>query len=93
MAGITGSDLNAVNRRMASVAGHLIPDQTRPGNGIALSNCSSGLNDSYHRVHGEVPTHAPQWKKCNDLEKEFTDIIYEKAVGEGIAKVRLLYGV
>ncbi|KZV24422.1 1,4-Dihydroxy-2-naphthoyl-CoA synthase, peroxisomal-like [Dorcoceras hygrometricum] len=89
MAGITGSDVNAVNRRMASIAGHLIPDQALPGNSLALSNCSSGLNDSYHRVHGEVPTHAPQWKKCNDSGKEFTDIIYEKAVGEGIAKITI----
>lgn len=46
------------------------------------------MNDSYHRIHGEVPSHIPVWKISSDESgKEFTDIIYEKAEGEAIAKV------
>ncbi|KAI3452729.1 hypothetical protein Pfo_009393 [Paulownia fortunei] len=93
MAGMTGKDAETVNRRMASVAGHLIP-ATQSLNwkdkSIGLSNCSSGFDDTYHRVHGEVPTHIPEWKPAlDDSGKEFTDIIYEKAVGEGIAKITI----
>lgn len=85
--GMTNKDLEIINRRMASVAGHLIPAQTgNRNNNIGLSNCSSGIDDTYHRVHGEVPTHIPEWKPAfDDSGKPFTDIIYEKA--EGIAKV------
>lgn len=49
------------------------------------------MDDSYHRKHGEVPTHEPIWRRaCDESGKEFTDIIYEKAEGEGIAKVCVL---
>lgn len=87
-----GKDLETVNRRMASFAGHLIPAQTlnSNNNSIAASNCSSRFNDTYHRVHGEVSTHIPVWKPAlDDSGKEFVDILYEKAAGEGIAKVFL----
>ncbi|KAL6577883.1 hypothetical protein OROMI_010211 [Orobanche minor] len=94
MAGMTRKDAEIINRRMASVARHLIPaqyqDPNNNSNFISGSNCSSGFNDSYHRVNGEVPTHNPEWKPALDESgKEFTDIIYEKAVGEGIAKITI----
>ncbi|KAL6543648.1 hypothetical protein OROGR_010145 [Orobanche gracilis] len=94
MAGMTRKDAEIINRRMASVARHLIPAQYQDPNNnrniISGSNCSSGFNDSYHRVNGEVPTHNPEWKPALDESgKEFTDIIYEKAVGEGIAKITI----
>jgi hypothetical protein len=45
-------------------------------------------------VHGDVPSEPPEWRAATDASgKEFVDIIYEKAVGEGIAKVRLLSSV
>ncbi|GLU03097.1 hypothetical protein SLE2022_203150 [Rubroshorea leprosula] len=48
------------------------------------------MNDSYHRTHGEVSGHQVVWKAAvDDSGKEFTDIIYEKAVGEGIAKITI----
>ncbi|XP_028099710.1 1,4-dihydroxy-2-naphthoyl-CoA synthase, peroxisomal-like [Camellia sinensis] len=49
------------------------------------------MNNRYHRIHGEVPTHDPIWRlvDCDDNGKEFTDMVYEKAVGEPIAKVTL----
>jgi hypothetical protein len=41
-------------------------------------------------VHGDVASEPPEWRAATDESgKEFVDIIYEKAVGEGIAKVRL----
>lgn len=92
MAGISAKDLEIMNRRLASVANHLMPttnsslaQQFAP---IGLTNCSSSMNDNYHKVHGDVSTHEPEWRICCDESgKEYTDIIYEKAVGEGIAKV------
>ncbi|KAL0296993.1 UNVERIFIED_CONTAM: 1,4-dihydroxy-2-naphthoyl-CoA synthase, peroxisomal [Sesamum radiatum] len=92
MAGMTGKEFEAINRRMASLAGHLLPAQGagNPSASIALSNCSSQFDDTYHRVHGDVPSHIPEWKPALDESgKEFIDIIYEKAVGEGIAKITI----
>ncbi|QHO15748.1 1,4-dihydroxy-2-naphthoyl-CoA synthase, peroxisomal [Arachis hypogaea] len=46
----------------------------------------------YERVHGDVPSHDIVWRVITsdvDSDKEFTDIIYEKAVGEGIAKISI----
>ncbi|KAL0372383.1 UNVERIFIED_CONTAM: 1,4-dihydroxy-2-naphthoyl-CoA synthase, peroxisomal [Sesamum calycinum] len=64
MAGMTGKEFEAINRRMASLAGHLLPAQGagNPSASIALSNCSSQFDDTYHRVHGDVPSHIPEWK-------------------------------
>ncbi|KAK4399720.1 1,4-dihydroxy-2-naphthoyl-CoA synthase, peroxisomal [Sesamum angolense] len=92
MAGMTGKEFEAINRRMASLAGHLLPAQGagNPSASIALSNCSAQFDDTYHRVHGDVPSHIPEWKPALDESgKEFIDIIYEKAVGEGIAKITI----
>lgn len=79
---------------MACVTNHLIliPENmgSSPGTvGLSNNSSSSSMNDSYHRIHGEVPTHQVVWRTCcDDSDKDFTDIIYEKAVGEEIAKVR-----
>lgn len=87
MAESTDKDLmNRVNRRMASISKHLTPTNPLPSS-ITLSHTSS-MDDSYHRTHGQVPTHPVVWEAAIDESgKEFTDIIYEKSVGEGIAKV------
>ncbi|EYU22501.1 hypothetical protein ABFS82_05G017000 [Erythranthe guttata] len=95
MAEMLGKDFQTVNRRIASVAGHLIPSQNPNQNHtttttIAAANCSSGFDDTYHRVHGQVPTHIPEWTPAmDDAGAAFTDILYEKAVGEGIAKITI----
>lgn len=45
-------------------------------------------------MHGDVPSEPPEWRAATDESgKEFVDIVYEKAVGEGIAKVRFLSSV
>ncbi|XP_031500787.1 1,4-dihydroxy-2-naphthoyl-CoA synthase, peroxisomal isoform X3 [Nymphaea colorata] len=72
--------------RISSITNHLVPPlvpQVRPSN----ASKSEGEGDSYHRIHGEVSSAKVIWRVCSDKEgPEFTDIIYEKAVGEGIAK-------
>lgn len=93
MAGID-ANANATRRRLASVSNHLAPPARwapSTGGSIGLCNCSGPINDSYHRIHGQVPTHEPVWRAvtCDDNGKEFTDIIYEKAVGEAIAKITI----
>lgn len=86
---------DSARRRIASIANHIMPahpSQSQQRNTIAIVDCSSSMNDSFHRVHGEVPTHIPVWTPArDDSGKEYTDIIYEKAVGEGIAKVSIQY--
>ncbi|XP_031277038.1 1,4-dihydroxy-2-naphthoyl-CoA synthase, peroxisomal isoform X2 [Pistacia vera] len=89
MAQVSEKELNSMRRRVVTVANHLVPV-------IASSNCESivlsnaSMNDSYHRIHGEVPTHDVVWRIAFDESgKEFTDIIYEKAVDEGIAKITI----
>ncbi|XP_040373853.1 1,4-dihydroxy-2-naphthoyl-CoA synthase, peroxisomal isoform X2 [Rosa chinensis] len=80
--------MNRVNRRMASISNHLTPINSIP-NSITLSHTSS-MDDSYHGTHGQVPTHQVVWEAAVDESgKEFTDIIYEKSVGEGIAKITI----
>lgn len=78
---------NTITRRVASISSHLVPiPQTPNPDSIHLSSAS--IDDSYHRKHGTVSTHPVVWSKAGDeFGKEFTDIIYEKAVGEAIAKV------
>ncbi|XP_022151112.1 1,4-dihydroxy-2-naphthoyl-CoA synthase, peroxisomal [Momordica charantia] len=80
---------NTMRRRMASISSHLSPISPAPNRDlIRLSGAS--MNDSYHRKHGAVPTHPVVWRiSGDDSGQEFTDIIYEKAVGEAIAKITI----
>jgi len=91
---------DAAGRRLARVAAHLVPSSSFPVTHATVpplapsstaASSSSPARDSYRRVHGDVPSEPPEWRAATDESgKEFIDIIYEKAVGEGIAKVRLL---
>ncbi|KAH9773214.1 hypothetical protein KPL71_013271 [Citrus sinensis] len=66
---------------MTAVANHLVPVISSESNSgfIGLNNAS--MNDSYHRIHGEVPSHDVVWRiACDESGTEFTDIIYEKAI-------------
>ncbi|KGN51798.1 1,4-dihydroxy-2-naphthoyl-CoA synthase, peroxisomal [Cucumis sativus] len=80
---------NTITRRVASISSHLVPiPQTPNPDSIHLSSAS--IDDSYHRKHGTVSTLPVVWSKAGDeFGKEFTDIIYEKAVGEAIAKITI----
>ncbi|PHT27408.1 1,4-dihydroxy-2-naphthoyl-CoA synthase [Capsicum baccatum] len=87
-------DLNTMRRRVASVAYHLLPVVPSVQNvvfSIESSNCTSSMNDNYHKIHGEVSNHEPVWRliSSDDSGGDFTDIIYEKAVDESIAKITI----
>ncbi|KAI3974227.1 hypothetical protein MKX01_033478 [Papaver californicum] len=89
---ISEKDMKNVERRIGFVANHINPS-TNGSNSVSCSSIkmnNPSMNDSYHRVHGEVPIHEVVWRTaCDDLGIEFTDIIYEKYVGEGIAKITI----
>lgn len=92
MAQVSGKEIDAMRRRVASVANHLIHGRSVPDpKAYSLELCNNAsTNDSYHRVHGEVPSHDVVWRvACDEFGKEFNDIIYEKAVGEAIAKITI----
>lgn len=85
-------ELGSASRRISVVTNHLIPIGFSPTRVDSVELCSaSSMDDSFHKVHGEVPTHEVVWKKAEFFgdgdNKEFVDIIYEKALDEGIAKV------
>jgi naphthoate synthase len=90
--------MDAAGRRLARVAAHLAPSSFPvthaaapplvPAPTAASSSSSSPAGDSYRRVHGDVSAEPPEWRAATDESgKEFVDIIYEKSVNEGIAKV------
>ncbi|TVU35659.1 hypothetical protein EJB05_17560, partial [Eragrostis curvula] len=91
--------MDAAERRLARVASHLAPSlplrtlATAPPLAAlptAASSSSSPAGDSYRRVHGDVPSEPPEWRAATDESgKAFVDIIYEKAAGEGIAKITI----
>ncbi|XP_057948885.1 1,4-dihydroxy-2-naphthoyl-CoA synthase, peroxisomal isoform X2 [Malania oleifera] len=88
-------DINAARRRLAAVANHLmVPAHPAVPNRSSIVSCANAAsaNDSYRRVHGEVPDHEAVWRvvaRGDESGEEFTDIVYEKAVGEGIAKITI----
>ena len=89
MADVSGKDLRTAGRRIARIAHHLLPLATPPPRPLPIQRSVASANDSYRRVHGEVSTREATWiPACDESGKEYTDIIYEKAVGEGIAKVK-----
>ncbi|KAG7588161.1 ClpP/crotonase-like domain superfamily [Arabidopsis suecica] len=87
-------ELGSASRRISVVTNHLIPIGFNPTRVDSVELCSaSSIDDSFHKVHGEVPTHEVVWKKAEFFgdgdNKEFVDIIYEKALDEGIAKITI----
>ncbi|EFN52039.1 hypothetical protein CHLNCDRAFT_139232 [Chlorella variabilis] len=51
---------------------------------------ATGRPSSYARVHGEVSRAPAQWRRIDTVAKEeLREVRYEKAVGEGIAKVTI----
>lgn len=92
MAEVAAKNLDTMRRRVASVANHLAPVRPSANSGaVELTTASSSMSNSYHRIHGEVPSHPVVWRTARDEDsgKDFVDIIYEKAVGEGIAKITI----
>ncbi|KAK3223368.1 hypothetical protein Dsin_010393 [Dipteronia sinensis] len=92
MARVSEKELSSVKRRISSVTNHLFPSNSGSNSVSVGLNNASAMSDSYHRIHGEVPSHDVVWRivaSDDESGKEFTDIIYEKADGEGIAKITI----
>lgn len=97
------NELKIAERRMANISNHLIPpphchSHFSPMVNLALASSREGTNDKnkidrYRLIHGEVETGEAEWRPatCTDdgAGKPFIDIIYEKAIGEGIAKITI----
>lgn len=87
-------------RRLQQIAQQVAPSQTpqleRSRTSAAASSSSpssyasaSGQPNSYARVHGQVSRAPAIWRSIPVVcKEELQDVKYEKAVGEGIAKVR-----
>jgi hypothetical protein len=90
-------DESAGSRRLAVLARQLeaapasgSPAVQRAGAAAGSSAYASatGQPSSYARVHGEVSRSPAQWRPIRSVAKEeLVDVKYEKAAGEGIAKV------
>lgn len=51
---------------------------------------ATGAPNSYARVHGDVSRAPARWRSIPSVAKEqLTDVVYEKAEGEGIAKITI----
>lgn len=84
--------MSSAERRMTHVANHILLQNRSPISStvpsLSPSPVSANSTDTYQRVHGEVSIEPVTWiASCDEYGKEFTDIVYEKADGEGIAKV------
>ncbi|KAM6589312.1 hypothetical protein CsatA_011917 [Cannabis sativa] len=87
---VSEKELNTMRRRMAFVANHLVSGHSDHPNPNSIGLSTTSMNDRYHKIHGEVSTHPVVWKTASDDSgKDFVDIIYEKAVDEGIAKITI----
>ncbi|GLJ48753.1 hypothetical protein SUGI_1028120 [Cryptomeria japonica] len=84
--------------RLAMVSMHLMPPQRSGVQQVPAysSSSSSSLKvnkreSKYEKVHGDVSSESVSWRLCTPCDNgpPFTDIIYEKANGEGIAKVNV----
>ncbi|GFR46797.1 hypothetical protein Agub_g8429 [Astrephomene gubernaculifera] len=72
----------------------LVTRQNTAGAETSNTNTSyasvDGRPNSYGRVHGSVSREPAKWRRIPVVSREeLTDVIYEKAVGEGIAKITI----
>jgi naphthoate synthase len=81
----------SAQRRLARVAAHLAPSlplAVVPAvTHYPTASASSPTVDSYNHVHGDVSSEPSDWRAVTDESgKPFVDVIYEKAVEEGICQ-------
>ena len=89
-------------RRIATIAGHLQPLESpvneipQPGNTQVFAaqhtaaKQEAAINSSYAKVHGEVSEEPASWTGIPAVQKTaLQEVIYQKAVREGIAKVSI----
>ncbi|XP_020594845.1 1,4-dihydroxy-2-naphthoyl-CoA synthase, peroxisomal-like, partial [Phalaenopsis equestris] len=78
-----------MKRRIANLNNHFLPVTYSFSASRSISSSPASAEDSYRRIHGEVSAEAAVWRPALDESGKFTDILYEKAVGEGIAKITI----
>ena len=86
------------SRRIAAVARHLQPDGASSSAAEVDGHClhmqataAAASPSSYAKVHGAVSRDAATWTEIPVVQKQtLTEVIYQKAADEGIAKVGLL---
>jgi naphthoate synthase len=89
-------------RRIATIAGHLQPLESpvneipQPGNTQVsaaqhtAAKQEAAIKSSYAKVHGEVSEEPASWTGIPAVQKTaLQEVIYQKAVREGIAKVSI----
>ncbi|KAL0044141.1 hypothetical protein WJX82_000402 [Trebouxia sp. C0006] len=89
-------------RRIATIAGHLQPLESpvneipQPGNTQVFAaqhtaaKQEAAINSSYAKVHGEVSEEPASWTGIPAVQKTaLQEVIYQKAVREGIAKITI----
>ncbi|PKA66578.1 1,4-Dihydroxy-2-naphthoyl-CoA synthase, peroxisomal [Apostasia shenzhenica] len=82
--------LITLERRMNNLSNHLLPIPLAFSQTRWFGPAPAAAQDRYQLVHGEVSAEAAVWTPALDESgKEFTDILYEKAAGEGIAKITI----
>ena len=85
-------------RRIATVARHLLPEDavsSQSGNNLHLHSLpalqpqnTAAEQSSYAKVHGVVSRQAAKWTQIPAVQRhDLSEVIYEKAADEGIAKV------
>ncbi|XP_021744623.1 1,4-dihydroxy-2-naphthoyl-CoA synthase, peroxisomal-like [Chenopodium quinoa] len=95
MSRIENEELKIARRRLAKVANHVNPEivthsKSHQLHQSSISLSATSMNDNYHKVHGQVSADPVVWKAATDDSGiDFIDIIYEKAVGEAIAKITI----
>ncbi|KAJ6847619.1 uncharacterized protein M6B38_276720 [Iris pallida] len=88
------SSRRTMERRFSNLINHFLPMAPSHSHSYSsphqISASLASGDDSYRRVHGEVELRPAEWRpSCDESGKDFVDIIYEKAVGEGIAKITI----
>lgn len=85
-------------RRIATVARHLLPNDTfssQSGRGVRLDSSpalqpqnTAAEHSSYAKVHGAVSRKPAEWTHIPTVQRQdLSEVVYEKARDEGIAKV------
>ncbi|KAI0516194.1 hypothetical protein KFK09_008866 [Dendrobium nobile] len=83
-------EFKTIERRIASLNNHLFPKSSILSECRQISSSPASAEDSYRLIHGEVSKEPAVWRPALDESgQEFTDIHYEKSVGEGIAKITI----
>ncbi|GLC45681.1 hypothetical protein PLESTB_001317300 [Pleodorina starrii] len=82
------------NQLLASSSGNPIARQATAASDDACASVpyasADGKPNSYGRVHGAVSREPANWRRIPVVAREdLTDVIYEKSIGEGIAKITI----